>query len=207
MRCNPFIVILLMMIIMIFTSMIRQGGGVKDVAEPTVRYKGYPDFSYSKSREVVHQDDINHYEAMILRLTQFIQLFKPNLSKILFDIKREGVFYRIDKIIVYGETQFDFEFESARIKKLVRLFELLEILVHKQSIVFIDELDSNINNVYLIKLVDFIQNYAKGQFVFTTHNVSPMNLLKKNKYSLDFMTIGGECVSYVRNGNYSPVNV
>ena len=48
-------------------------------------------------------------------------------------------------------------------------------------ITFIDELDSNINDVYLDKIIEYFILYGKGQLCFTSHNLSPMSVLKKNK--------------------------
>ncbi len=49
------------------------------------------------------------------------------------------------------------------------------------QITFIDELDANINDVYLDKLIEYFILYGNGQLCFTAHNLSPMSLLKRNK--------------------------
>ena len=67
------------------------------------------------------------------------------------------------------------------------------------EIVIIDELDSHINDIYLIKLVEYVSEYLDGQLIFTTHNVSPMEVLKSKKYGIDFMTQDGRVVSWNTN--------
>ena len=62
-------------------------------------------------------------------------------------------------------------------------------------ITFIDELDSNINDVYLDKIIEYFILYGKGQLCFTSHNLSPMSVLKKNKNAITF-------ISSVNNSSY-----
>ena len=48
--------------------------------------------------------------------------------------------------------------------------------------------------------------YGKGQLCFTSHNIDIMNVLKDNKYSIDFLNSNQEIVRWINNGNKSPVN-
>ena len=72
------------------------------------------------------------------------------------------------------------------------------------GIVFIDEMDSNINDVYLTKLIEFFMEYGEGQLCFTTHNTSPMASLKKNKKAIDFLSSDNRIVEWKTNGNFTP---
>lgn len=69
------------------------------------------------------------------------------------------------------------------IKKLIQLFAYLNEMV-EGGIVFIDEFDSNIHDVYLCALLEYLMEYGKGQLCFTTHNVGPMDVLKHHKKSI-----------------------
>lgn len=42
----------------------------------------------------------------------------------------------------------------------------------------LDEFDSNIHDVYLCALLEYLMEYGKGQLCFTTHNVGPMGCFK-----------------------------
>ena len=53
--------------------------------------------------------------------------------------------------MIYKDYTLDQEFESRGIKKIMELFEYLDMSADGQ-ITFIDELDANINDVYLDKL-------------------------------------------------------
>ena len=72
------------------------------------------------------------------------------------------------------------------------------------GIVFIDEFDSNLHDVYLCALLEYLMEYGKGQLCFTTHNVGPMDVLKRNKKSIDFLSIDHKIYPWTTNGNYSP---
>lgn len=72
------------------------------------------------------------------------------------------------------------------------------------GIVFIDEFDSNIHDVYLCALLEYLMEYGKGQLCFTTHNVGPMDVLKHHKKSIDFLSEDHEIYSWTTSGNYSP---
>ena len=78
---------------------------------------------------------------------------------------------------------------------------------YKGGIVFIDELDSNLHDVYLCALLEYLMNYGQGQLCFTTHNVGPMDILKRNKKSIDFLSIDNKIYPWKTNGNYSPAKL
>ena len=85
----------------------------------------------------------------------------------------------------------------------MQLFAYLNEMV-RGSIVFIDELDSNLHDVYLCALLEYLMEYGEGQLCFTTHNVGPMDILKQHKKSIDFLSEDHKIYSWVTNGNYSP---
>ncbi|RHO83813.1 ATP-binding protein, partial [Clostridiaceae bacterium AF42-6] len=106
-------------------------------------------------------------------------------------------------IMVYDSYKIHAEFESTGIKKLIRLFGFLKEMV-QGGIVFIDELDSNLHDVYLCALLEYLMEYGEGQLCFTTHNVGPMDVLKQRKKSIDFLSEDHKIYSWRKNGNYSP---
>ena len=72
------------------------------------------------------------------------------------------------------------------------------------KIVFIDEFDSNLHDVYLCALLEYLMEYGQGQLCFTTHNVGPMDVLKRHKKSIDFLSEDHQIYPWTANGNYSP---
>lgn len=143
------------------------------------------------------------YEKKVKRLKEFIKIFKPDLTDITIDRKEDGDNYVCNLNMVYGDYVVHTEFESTGVKKLIRLFDFLQNMV-QGGIVFIDEFDSNLHDVYLCALLEYLMEYGKGQLCFTTHNVGPMDVLKRNKKSIDFLSIDHKIYPWTTNGNYSP---
>ena len=145
------------------------------------------------------------YEKKVKKLEVFIKLFKPELQRIEIDKKENKEFFECRLVMDYGSYRVDKEFESTGIKKLMSLFDAM-LLASKGSIVFIDEIDSNINDVYLCRLLEYFKYYGKGQVCFTSHNLDPMTVLKENSKSIDFLTSDNKIVPWVKNGHYTPDN-
>lgn len=139
------------------------------------------------------------------RLFRFVQIFKPDLINIDIDKKIDGENYICNLVMVYPDYLLDSEFESRGIRKIMQLFKYLENAVNG-AIVFIDALDSNINDIYLEKLIEYFMNYGKGQLCFTAHNLSPMNILKDRKKSICFISSTNTVHLWTSDGNLSPEN-
>ena len=68
--------------------------------------------------------------------------------------------------------------------------------VEHGNIVFIDDFDAKIHDVLLVKLVEYVMNYAEGQLVFTTHNLTPMDVLQKAKHLIDCLSPDSRITSW-----------
>ena len=153
--------------------------------------------------------DLAQYKEEIKKIEKLLKAFKPELNRI--EVKyslARGNRYFCKKTLVYkNDDKVDLEYESTGIKKLIRIFAALSS-VDNGGVVFIDEFDANIHDVYLCKLIEYFYDYTNGQFIFTTHNLGPMEVLDKKelKHSIDF--INKQTVSsWRKNGNYSVVKV
>lgn len=153
--------------------------------------------------DTVEKNAYSKYESIVKRLYNFIKIFKPELLDIDIDRKENGDVYVCSLNMVYDNYSISTEFESTGIKKLIKLFIYLYIMT-KGGIVFIDELDSNLHDVYLCALLEYLMDFGRGQLCFTTHNVGPMDILKKHKKSIDFLSVDNKIYSWTSNGNYSP---
>lgn len=143
------------------------------------------------------------FEKKISRMCAFVQIFKPELCDIVIEKKDYDKFYKYNLQMVYEGYTLDQEFESRGIKKIMELFEYLDMSANGQ-ITFIDELDANINDVYLDKLIEYFILYGNGQLCFTAHNLSPMSLLKRNKESINFISSINTVHTWANNGNQTP---
>lgn len=139
----------------------------------------------------------------INKLYEFLHIFKSDLMGIEIDKKENGDFWMCDLVMVYDSYKIHAEFESTGIKKLIKLFVYIREMV-RGGIVFIDEFDSNLHDVYLCALLEYLMEYGEGQLCFTTHNVGPMDVLKQHKKSIDFLSEDHQIYPWKTNGNYSP---
>lgn len=157
--------------------------------------------------EKVSKEKFQDYERWVSDLKSFIRVFKNDLKEIDIQKSENGDFYECELVLVYNNgARISKKYESTGIKKIINLYSALCDL-NDGYIVFIDEFDANLHDVLLDKIIEYIVNYAKGQLVFTTHNVQLMDVLKGNKNSIDFLSDSSKIVSWVKNGNYSPINL
>lgn len=161
--------------------------------------------SLSVTDSIIPKNNFDIYVEKINNLTAFLRIFKHDLKSIEIDKKDDGDNYRCDLNLNYGDYLINKEFESTGIKKLIKLYDCFDA-ASKYGIVFIDEMDSNLNDVYLCKIIEYFMYYGKGQLCFTTHNLDPMSVLKENKYSIDFLSSDNKPVSWVSKGNATPDN-
>ena len=143
------------------------------------------------------------YKETISKLYEFLHIFKSDLKGIEIDKKDNKGSFVCNLVMVYDGYKISAEYESTGIKKLIRLFAYINEMVHG-GIVFIDEFDSNLHDVYLCALLEYLMEYGKGQLCFTTHNVGPMDVLKQHKKSIDFLSENHKIYPWIKSGNYSP---
>jgi len=157
-----------------------------------------------KNADIVNERDLEKYEENIKKLTAFIKVFKPSLDEIIIDKKINDNVYYCNKIFRYGNKKIDIEFESTGIRKLVKLYNSIKYCSNGH-VTFIDEMDANLHDVYFAKLIEFFRNDGKGQLCFTTHNLEPIDVLKGNSHSLDFISDDSRIYSWKKDGHNSPM--
>lgn len=148
----------------------------------------------------------NSFLKYLKSLTSFIKVFKSDL----IDIEIDNKIYD-NKSICTVNMQYDgykvnVDKESKGIKKLIKLYAYLKEMLNG-SIVVIDDIDADLHDVYLNKLIEYLMHNGEGQLIFTTHNTNIMNTIKKNKKSLDFLSDDHIIFNWINSGNYSPSNL
>lgn len=176
---------------------------LKSQAGQMIRLSSWLSSAFQTSPMTIKKDLYRLFEESVKQLYSFIRIFKNDLKGIEIDRKENEDSYVCSLIMRYEEYAINAEFESTGIKKLIRLYDYLNKMV-QGNIVFIDEFDSNLHDVYLCALLEFLMDNAKGQLCFTTHNIGPMDVLKKNKKSIDFLSTDHKVYPWKHNGNYSP---
>ena len=142
---------------------------------------------------------------------RFIKLFNHNIKSIelipkLVNEDSNKSLYELKTILNYVSYKVNLEHETAGMKKLFKLYDYFKEL-NNGKIVVIDELDSHINDIFLTKMLEYTYEYAKGQLIFTSHSITPMETLRKGKNAIDFISISGKITSWKQIGNYSPTNL
>lgn len=162
--------------------------------------------------KIVDEENYAKYCQEIKKLTRFMQLFKSDLENISITQRKVNDTYHVALLFNYnGNYSVDFAMESTGTKKLCNLFFVLHRRVKEGRVLFIDELDSSINDVYLLKLIEYFVDYAKGQIIFTTHNTSPMEIMnnryRKDKCQICFLS--PECIltTWKQVGSFNPANL
>ena len=150
----------------------------------------------------------NMYDAYVennRKLEKFVRLFKPELQEIELERSEDKDAYHVKRLFKYEKYKVEYEFESSGIKQLVKLFTYLSRCANG-GVVFIDEIDVNINAVYFEKLISFFRKYGEGQLIFTTHNTEAMNALKGQSRSILVLGDENKMDVWVGKGNKSPIN-
>ena len=155
---------------------------------------------------LVNINSYKQFEREVDRLCMFLKIFKSDLLDIGIDKVVVKDNYQCRLIMKYKNYQIDSEFESTGIKKLIKTFYYIDRMC-KGGIVFIDEFDSNLHDVYLCALLEYLASYGKGQLCFTSHNIGPMRVLKSKKNSIDFLSNDQTIHSWKKSGNYSPATL
>ncbi len=152
--------------------------------------------------DLVPKIEYPKYQEHIKRVTGFVKVFTDDLVEIELKPYENGDNYECENIMVYSDgRRINKKFESTGIKKIIDTYDAIAD-VEKGGIVFYDEFDANLHDVLLVKLVEYIMDYSKGQFIFTTHNMAPMDMLQQKKHGIDFLSSDSKLVSWKKNGNY-----
>lgn len=87
---------------------------------------------------------------------------------------------RIQLMSVRNGKEISFVNESEGIKKIVSILQLLIVVYNHSGItVAIDELDSGVFEYLLGELLRIISEKGKGQLIFTSHNLRPLETLER----------------------------
>lgn len=123
-------------------------------------------------------------------LKYFIASINTVLPALVAGLKLELVYTDITvsgkpakEVMLYSrrnDTRIPLRDESAGIIKLVSVLSLVIAAFNDRSLtVAIDELDAGIYEYLLGEILTAFETYGKGQFIFTSHNLRPLEVLKK----------------------------
>lgn len=101
-----------------------------------------------------------------------------DLGMIIFKNGKTG--HQIQLMSLKNNKEIPFQYESEGIKKIVSILQLLIVVYNNPSItVAIDELDAGIFEYLLGEILNIISEKGKGQLIFTSHNLRPLETIDK----------------------------
>lgn len=94
---------------------------------------------------------------------------------------------KVELVSVRGENKVPLRYESDGIKKILSILSAMISMYNKSDIcLVVDELDAGIFEYLLGEILNVLQENARGQFIFTSHNLRALE--KLNKESIIFTT-------------------
>ncbi|MGL5049458.1 MAG: AAA family ATPase [Fusobacteriaceae bacterium] len=103
-----------------------------------------------------------------------------------------------------GGNEFPLRYESDGIKKIISILSSLTVVYNNPNYcLVIDELDAGIFEYLLGEILEIVSKYGKGQLIFTSHNLRPLEIL--NKENLVFTTTDKEN-NYTKLSNIKATN-
>ena len=121
---------------------------------------------------------INNMNIVLQQLVPGLTLSVVDLGSV---VSKEGNPRRLVQFMSLKNGKgIPFKYESAGIKKIVSILQLLIMVYNNPSItVAIDEMDSGIFEYLLGELLNIISEKGKGQLIFTSHNLRPLETIDK----------------------------
>ena len=141
--------------------------------------------NYKKGGNIYSEKEAEELEKVISQINNIFSIIVPN-SKLIIYKKIENIGKNENKIginifVKKDGQEIPLELESTGIIKLVSLLSMMIYFIqNSEAIVAIDEFDVHIFEYLLAVLLEKLSVYAKGQLIFTAHNLFPMEVLTKN---------------------------
>lgn len=134
---------------------------------------------------VIPQEMLGVVEKIIQNMNIVLEQIIPGLT---ISIKELGtqimdgdqIGVRIQLMSKKNSKEIALRYESEGIKKIISILQLLIVVYNQPSItVAVDELDAGVFEYLLGELLRIISEKGKGQLIFTSHNLRPLETLDK----------------------------
>lgn len=159
--------------------------------------------------ETVPKEVAELIEKIIPNMNMVLSQIVPGLTISMYNfgpqiLKNGDVGCRVQLMSKKNSKEIPLRYESEGIKKIVSILQLLIVVYNEPSItVAIDELDAGVFEYLLGELLRIISEKGKGQLIFTSHNLRPLETLDKG--FIAFTTTNPER-RYIRMTNVSENN-
>ena len=154
---------------------------------------------------VLSKSALDVYKRKIESMNRVLPYLVPDLTmgvKVLGKelMRNSSVGYRVELVL----NNIPFKYESDGVKRIVLILQpLIEVFNNTSVVVAIDDLDCGIHEYLFGEIVKLMCEQAKGQLIFTTHNLRPLEII--NKKFLAFTTTDPDN-RYVRYKNIAAHN-
>ena len=165
-------------------------------------------FKYQLEKEEgITQDDIapgfggtatvtkSVYEILTKLIRQMNVVLKHIVPTLEIELYNHGEQYnekgeivtKVELLSIKGNSKLPIRYESEGIRKIISIISALIEMYNEPAVcMVVDELDSGIYEYLLGEILKVIEMGGKGQLIFTSHNLRPLEVL--NKDSLYFTT-------------------
>ena len=151
---------------------------------------------------VIVNDVLGIMNIVLDKIIPGLTISVKNLGKIIDQNGEEGVQIQLMSLRD-GMKEIPLQYESDGIKKIISVLHLLIQMFNTSITVAIDELDAGIFEYLLGEILHVIQDHGKGQLIFTSHNLRPLETL--DRCFIAFTTINPEN-RYTRMYNVKTTN-
>ena len=154
---------------------------------------------------VLSKSAMDVYKRKIESMNRVLPYLVPNLTigvKVLGKelMRDSSVGYRVELV----SNKIPFKYESDGVKRIVSILQpLIGVFNNTSVVVAIDDLDCGIHEYLFGEIVKMMSEQAKGQLIFTAHNLRPLEII--NKKFLAFTTTDPDN-RYVRYKNIAAHN-
>ena len=134
---------------------------------------------------LIPEDMYGVVENVIANMNIVLEQLVPGLRIGVVDLgmamTKEGkIAKQIQLMSLKNNKQIPFRYESEGIKKIVSVLQLLIVVYNNPSVtVAIDELDGGVFEYLLGEMLNIISEKGKGQLIFTSHNLRPLETIDK----------------------------
>lgn len=123
----------------------------------------------------------NVIENMNIVLEQLVPGLRIGIIDLGSTMTKEGkIAKQVQLMSLKNNKAIPFRYESEGIKKIVSILQLLIVVYNNPSVtVAVDELDGGVFEYLLGELLNIISEKGKGQLIFTSHNLRPLETIDK----------------------------
>ena len=146
--------------------------------EEIKRYWNYLSACYERmncSDILKNEKPFDAYKKEVKQVNDIVSHIMPDFS---FEIEKDGADDSVKLFSVRNGKKTPLSSESYGIRKLYYLCYCVGLFEY-DTFVVVDELDEGLHETLVAYILDFIQKKKKGLFLFTAHNLRPLQILDK----------------------------